>query len=156
MTTVKTNPIFTKKKIKIVDCNWTDLMRHSDATIKLGWGGVGLLAPHLINTESKTFVFNRVENRWLKSPKLKIHKTYSPTKLFFLPYVWALFIMKEYTPIRIELFHHWIKDISLKKLYTDLYRTFHLGKRNPKSHQQSTVSPFLKEKKRTFLRDWRI
>lgn len=38
-------------------------MRHSDATIKLGWGWGGLLAPHLINTESKTFVFNRVENR---------------------------------------------------------------------------------------------
>lgn len=149
MTTVKTNPIFKKKKKNSgLKLNWFDEALRCHYKTRVGWGG--LLAPHLINTESKTFVFNRVENRWLKSPKLKIHKTYSPTKLFFLPYVWALFILKEYTPIRIELFHHWIKDISQKKLYTDLYRTFHLGKRNPKSHQQSTVSPFLKENKELF------
>lgn len=65
MTTVKTNPIFKK----IVDRNSTDLMRHSDATIKLGGKGTFGHPPYKDgnlfgkNTLFQTFVFNRVENR---------------------------------------------------------------------------------------------
>lgn len=85
MTTVKTNPIFTKNKNKNsgLKLNWFDEALRCHYKTRVGWGGGDFWPPHLINTESKTFVFNRVENRWLKSPKLKIHKTYSPTKLWY-------------------------------------------------------------------------